>query len=171
MYNGHVFSGTHTITITETSTGVSLDHAWSNFTNGVVSVSGNATVTWDAVNPSRHVTSDLEWTRTWDGRTGRGTADVTQTPLTGGVLVGFEENGTRTWDGNGQSGHWSLAIDAVDMRWADPVPESGSYVLTTPTLKTATLAFTRIDDTTIEVSLASGKATYKFDVTEGGKSF
>jgi len=167
-YNGHVFSGTQTITIIPTSTGVEVDHAWSNFSNGVVSVSGDAQVTWDAKNPSRHVTHSLDWTRVWDGRQGHGTADVTQTPLTGGVLVGFEENGTRSWSGT--SGFWSLDVDAVQVRWADPVPQSGSYVLTTPSLKTATLAFTRLTDTTIQVSLTSGKSSFEFNVTETGQS-
>jgi len=167
-YAGHVFSGKQTITITTTSTSVEVDHTWTNFTNGIVSVTGDAQVTWDAAHPSRHVAHDLTWTRVWDGRQGHGTADVTQTPLTGGVLVGFEENGTRTWSGT--SGLWTLDIDAVQVRWADPVPQSGSYVLTTPSLKTATLSFTRLTDTTIQVSLTSGKSSFDFNVTETGQS-
>ncbi len=167
-YNGHVFSGTQTITITTTKTTVEVDHTWANFSDGIVSVTGDAQVTWDAQNPSRHVAHDLTWTRVWDGRQGQGTADVTQTPLTGGVLVGFEESGTRTW--TGASGTWSLAIDSVQVRWADAVPQSGSYVLTTPSLKTATLAFTRLTDATIQVALTSGKSSFQFDVTETGQS-
>jgi len=167
-YNGHVFSGKQTITITTTQTSVEVDHTWTDFTNGIVSVTGDAQVTWDAAHPSRHVTHDLTWTRIWDGRQGHGTADVTQTPLTGGVLVGFEENGTRTWSGT--SGLWTLDIDSVEVRWADPVPQAGSYVLTAPSLKTATLSFTRLTDTTIEVSLTSGKSSFDFKVTETGQS-
>jgi hypothetical protein len=167
-YNGHVFNGKQTISITTTSSGVEVDHTWTKFTNGIVSVTGDAQVTWNLQDPSRHVTHDLTWTRVWDGRTGQGTADVTQTPLTGGVLVGFEENGTRTWTGS--SGFWSLDINQVQVRWADPVPQSGDYVLTTPSLKTATLSFTRLTDTTIEVALSSGKSSFHFDVTETGQS-
>lgn len=165
---GHTFSGTQTITILPTSTGVEVDHTWKSFTNGVVSVDGTATVTWDSVHPARHVTHDLSWTRIWDGRTGHGTADLTQTPLSGGVVVGFEENGTRTW--TGQSGTWELSIQAVQVRWADPVPQSGSYMLTTPDDKTAILAFSRVDGTTIAVSLTSGTSSFSFDVTETGQS-
>lgn len=168
VYAGHTFSGQETISITPSGAGVEVDHTWTNFTNGVVSVSGTAVVTWDAAHPSRHVTHDLTWTRVWDGRTGEGTADLTQTPLTGGVLVGFEENGTRTWDG--KSGHWSLAVDGVQVRWADPVPQSGSYTLTAPSLKTASLAFSRVNDTTIAVTLSSGKSSFSFTVTETGQS-
>jgi len=168
VYNGHTFSGEETITITPNSSGVEVDHSWTNFTNGVVSVTGTAQVTWNTVSPSRHVTHSLTWTRVWDGRTGTGTADLTQTPLTGGVVVGFEENGTRTWDG--ESGHWSLDVDDVQVRWADPVPQSGSYTLTAPSLKTATLAFSRVDDSTIQVDLTSGHSSFDFDVTETGQS-
>jgi len=168
VYDGHTFSGTHAITITPTTDGVEVDHTWTALSDGVVSVSGNAQVTWDAVNPSRHVVHDLSWTRVWDGRTGEGTADLTQTPLTGGVLVGFQESGTRTWDG--QSGHWLLDVNDVQVRWADPVPQSGTYTLTTPSQKTATLGFSRVNDSTIQVDLTSGKSDYKFDVTETGQS-
>lgn len=167
-WNGHNFGGTQTITIIPTGSGVEVDHTWASFTNGVVSVSGTATVTWDSVNPSRHVTHDLAWTRIWDGRTGEGTADVTQTPLSGGVTVGFEENGTRTW--TGQSGQWTLAIDGVEVRWADPVPQSGSYMLTTPSAKSAILAFSRLDDTEIQVVFTSGTSVFTFKVTETGQS-
>jgi hypothetical protein len=169
IYNGHTFSGEVALTIFVPGDGtVEVDHTWTNFTNGVVSVSGTAEVTWDAVHPSRHVTSDLNWTRVWDGRTGEGSADVTQTPLTGGVVVGFQEDGSRTW--TGQTGFWSLDINAVQVRWADPVPQSGSYVLTTPDLKTATLAFARANDTTIAVTMTSGKSSFTFDVTETGQA-
>jgi len=167
-YDGHTFSGSETISISPNGTGVEVDHTWTKFSDGVVTVSGTANVTWDAVNPSRHVVHSLDWTRVWDNRTGHGTADLTQTPLSGGVVVGFQESGTRTW--TGESGEWTLDVNDVQVRWADPVPQSGSYVLTTPDAKTATLSFSRVDASTIAVELTSGNSTFTFDVTETGQT-
>ena len=168
-YNGHTFSGTQTLTITKLGTSsVEVDHTWSSFSNGVVSVSGSAQVTWDFANPSRHVVHDLTWTRLWDGRQGHGTGDRLQTPLAGGIAVGFQEDGSRTWDGT--SGHWDLSIDAVQMRWADPVPQAGSYTLTLPNLKTVTMSFSRVDDNTIRVTVSTTKSSFGFNVTRTGQT-
>ncbi len=50
------------------------------------------------------------------------------------------------------------------MRWEDPVPQAGKYVLATPKNRSITLAFSRVDDATIEVELSSGDKSFKFDV-------
>ena len=93
--------------------------------------------------------------------------------LDGDLLVGLAVEGTREW--TSQRGDWELAIDGVEARWIDPVPQAGTYELTTPftgrngVLKTATLSFARIDDDTIRVTIASGDKSFAFDVTAEGQ--
>lgn len=163
FYRGHQFSGKSQVTVARADTGdVVVDHVWTDLSNGLVKVSGTAHVTWSAANVSRRVQHQLTWTRLSDGRTGKGSGDRTQTPLAGGIAVGIQVDGTRAWDG--QAGHWDLSIQGVQMRWADPVPQAGKYVLVTPKNKSATMSFTRIDDDTIQVVVTSGRATFKFNV-------
>ena len=148
-------TGTHEITISKNDTNdVVVDHVWTDLSNGVVKVSGHAEVTWSQSEVSRHVVHDLTWTRLSDGRTGEGKGDRTQRPLPdseGGLAAGFTETGTRSWDG--KRGHWSLEIDHLDMRWVDPLPESGSLTLDTPFDKTVSASFARTNATTIRVTL------------------
>ena len=74
-YRGHEFSGTHTIEVEKNDEGdVVVNHEWTSLSNGVLRVSGTATVTWDLQNPARHVVHQLTWTRIADGRTGEGSA-------------------------------------------------------------------------------------------------
>jgi len=58
---------------------------------------------------------------------------------------------SRSWDG--KRGHWSLEIDHLDMRWVDPLPESGSLTLDTPFDKTVSASFARTNATNIRVTL------------------
>ena len=74
--------------------------------------------------------------------------------------------GTRSW--TGKRGTWDLDINGVEMRWIDPVPQAGSYELTTPADKTLTLSFDRVDVDTIEVTVANGRGSFAFDVTSVG---
>lgn len=166
-YKGQTYSGMHTVTVSKDDAGeVVVEHTWDNLKNQRVSVSGTATVTWNLKDPSRHVVHDLTWTRLKDGRTGEGTGDVVQKPLADGLAEGIVVNGDRQW--NGQKGEWELGINNVEMRWADPIPQAGSYELTNPNGKTATLSFTRVDADTIEADLVTGKKTYKFIVNKDG---
>ena len=109
---------------------------------------------------------DLTWTRLSDGRTGHGSGDRTQRPLDGGLVEGFEVDGSRTWEG--KRGRWDLDIDHVEMRWADPVPQAGSLVLQTPFDKTVTLEFERIDANTIGVSASAGNRSIELKVGKLG---
>ncbi|MFO0587121.1 MAG: hypothetical protein U0441_06275 [Polyangiaceae bacterium] len=166
-YKGQTYTGTHTVTISKDDAGeVVVEHTWDKLQNQRVSVSGTATVTWNLQDPSRHVVHDLTWTRLLDGRTGEGTGDVVQKPLAAGLKEGISVDGERQW--SGQKGDWDLAINNVEMRWADPIPQAGSYELTNPAGKTATLTFTRVDADTIEADLVTGKKTYKFLVSKDG---
>ncbi len=164
-YKGHHFSGETTVTVAKNDAGdVIVDHTWNNLSNGLVKVNGTAHVTWSTANKSRRVEHELTWTRVSDGRTGKGTGDRTQTLLTGGLAEGIQIDGTRSWEG--QSGKWDLSIKTVQVRWADPVPQSGSYVLHTPKDKTLTMGFSRVDEDTIKVTVTSGTKSFSFNVNK-----
>lgn len=166
-FHGQTFSGSHTITVTSNEPGsVQVDHVWTDFSNGAVKVSGSATVTWNTQNLTRHVVHTLNWTRLADGRTGQGTGDRLQQALPEGIAIGFQVDGSRTW--TTESGQWNLDIDAVQMRWQDPVPQAGRYTLQTPFGKDVTLTFTRLDENTIRVTIAGPRRSFQFDVTRTG---
>lgn len=163
VYHGHTFSGTHTIHVAKNDQDqVLVDHTWADLSNGVVTVNGTAHVTWDFSEKYRDVQYDGTWTRLSDGRTGHGSGDVRQTPLSGGLAEGIQIDGSRTWQG--ASGKWDLSIQGVQARWEDPVPQAGKYILATPKNRSIELSFKRLDETTIECTLSSGNKSFKFDV-------
>lgn len=166
-YNGHTYSGTHSVTLSKNEEGgVLVQHTWDGISNGVVSVTGNADVTWSLQDKSRHVVHELTWTRLSDGRQGTGSGDRVQAALDGGILEGIRIDGTRTWEG--ESGRWETAINNVEMRWVDPVPQTGSYTLSTPFDKSMSMSFERVDEDTIKVTLSSGKRSFSFNVNKAG---
>jgi hypothetical protein len=57
----------------------------------------------------------------------------------------------------------------VDWRWRDPVPEAGSYTLTTPNDKQLVLSFERLDEDTILVSVDGARRDFEFRVTTQGE--
>jgi len=164
-YEGHTYSGTHAMTVSANQESqVIVEHAWTDLSNGKVTVTGDATVTWTLQDQlSRHVVHELTWTRISDGLTGTGTGDRMQTGLNGDVTQGLTIDGDRSWQGD--AGTWALAIDDVQLRWIDPVPQSGLYTLTTPQNKEMSLGFERLDEDTITVTVASGDKSFSFDVT------
>lgn len=123
-------------------------------------------MTWDAGDKTRHVVHDLTWTRLADRRTGRGTGDRTQRPLAGGVAEGIQVDGSRSW--RGQAGRWDLAIEGVQMRWQDPVPQAGSYRLASPKGRSLQLSFRRVDADSIEVTLKSDDKEFELVVNSLG---
>lgn len=162
-YRGQTYHGTHTIAVMRNEmSDVVVNHTWTAFQNDQVSVTGSATVTWSFANRTRHVVHELTWTRLSDGRMGTGRGDRTQQPLTGGLIEGFSVDGTRSWDG--ASGHWALDIDSVEMRWIDPVPQSGTYTLDTPYGAAISMSFLRVSPTGIQVTIDNGRRTYQFTV-------
>jgi len=166
-YNGHTFTGESSISIkANAAAGVIVDHTWTNLSNGTISVTGTAHVTWSLADKTRRVEHTLSWKRS-DNKIGTGTGDRTQSPLPGGVVEGIKVEGERSWKGSaGQQ--WDLAIQGVEMRWADPVPQAGKYVLATPKNKSLTLSFTRVDADTIRVSITNGSKTFNFNVNKTG---
>jgi hypothetical protein len=166
-YRGHTFSGTHEISVERNEdASVEVHHEWSAFSNGVVSLDGSADVTWNFADKTRRVRHESHWKHLASGRTGTGTGDRVQSVLAGGLAEGIQVDGQRAWDG--ERGHWDLAIDGVQMRWTDPVPQSGSYTLTTPFQKSVSMSFERVDDATIRVTVAGPKREFSFTVSKLG---
>lgn len=167
VYRGHEFSGEHVISVESNEEhDVIVHHEWHELSNGRVSVTGEATVTWSLEDKSRHVVHELHWTRLSDGRTGTGSGNRTQTALEGGISEGIEVDGSRAWET--QRGRWDLTIDHVQMRWQDPVPQAGAYVLETPFDKTVRLAFERIDEDSIAVTASSGDRNISLKINKLG---
>jgi hypothetical protein len=167
IYRGHQFSGSHSITVTRNDGGqVIVDHEWTDFSNGVVEVDGTAHVTWDFDAESRRVEHEMNWTHLASGRTGQGSGDRTQTLLAGGLAEGIRIDGSRSW--KGQRGQWDLGIDGVEWRWADPVPQAGTYSLSTPFDKTVSMSFSRVDADTIQVTVSGPKKSFSFTVSKLG---
>lgn len=168
VYRGQTYKGTHSIEVVKTAPGeIEVHHAWIGMSNQRVQVDGTATVTWSASAKSRRVQHALTWTRLSDGRTGKGSGDRTQIPLSGGVVEGIQVDGARSW--TGERGTWDLAIRGVEIRWVDPVPQAGSYTLLAPSKRSMTLAFTRVDADTIRVTVSSGARAFNFNVNSVGE--
>ena len=56
---------------------------------------------------------------------------------------------------------------SVEMRWADPVPQAGSYTLETPAGKTLSLGFSRVDADTISVTVTGPRGrSFSFNVNK-----
>jgi len=168
-YKGMTYSGTSSVTITKTDPStLEVDHTFTNLSNGKVSVSGTAQVTWSADEHSRHVVHQLTWTRLSDNRTGTGSGDRTQALLDPslGIAGGISINGNRHW--SGRSGEWDLAITGVEVRLQDPVPQAGTYSLTTPANKSISLSFDRQSTDVIRVTLSGPKSSFSFNVRETG---
>jgi hypothetical protein len=166
-YNGNTFRGTHTISVdTNEDTDVLVHHEWADLSNGHVSVTGFADVTWSLDDKTRHVVHELTWTRLSDGRQGVGSGDRLQAALGGDITQGFTVDGYRQWQGN--AGTWDLDINEIEWQWTDPVPQSGSYVLETPKGKTLSLAFERVDFDTIKVTVSGPRRSFDFLVNKAG---
>jgi hypothetical protein len=162
-YRGQTYSGTHAITVMRNQQDEAVvEHSWVDFQNETIQVNGNATVTWDFDEGTRRVVHETEWTRLSDGRMAKGSGDRTQKALEDGLATGFSVRGMRGWDG--ESGQWDLSIEDVEMRWIDPVPQSGRYVLDTPFGKSVQVTFERQSDTRIHVVVESGTKSFDFDV-------
>lgn len=168
-YNGHTYAGVARLTIERNDEDeVVVTHEWIGLTSGLVTLDGVAEVTWSAPGGTRQVVHDVSWTS--GGRDLHATGDRTQRLLdpASGILGGIRVDGVRDWASS--SGDWHLDIDAVEMRGQDPVPQAGTYALTLPSGKVATLSFERIDDDTIRVTVTGGWRDWVFDVSSDGTS-
>ncbi|MCB9730123.1 MAG: hypothetical protein H6744_12525 [Deltaproteobacteria bacterium] len=160
-FQGRTYAGTVTWTVeSATPDAIVVRHEWTGFRNERAQVDGAATVTWDLGATTRQVVYEADWIV--DGRSFSGDGDVTQSLLDpgAGIAGGIVIDGRRGW--TSETGRWDLAIDSVGVRWEDPVPESGRYLLTTPQDKTLSLSFRRSDANTIEATARSGGRTFTF---------
>lgn len=163
VYRGQVFSGRHTVSIARNDAdSVLVDHIWEELSNEKVVLNGTASVEWDFESRTRHVQHNAQWTRLSDGRSGEGSGDRVQSLLDGGVFEGFAVDGSRAW--SGPRGNWRLDIDSVEMRWVDPVPQSGTYTLDAPFDKDLSVSFQRSSGSAIEVTIAGPRRSFDFSV-------
>jgi hypothetical protein len=167
LYHGRTITGQSKVSVAKNETDdVVVEHTWTGLSNGLVEVDGHATVTYTLDDPSRHVVHQVTITRLRDDWQLESEGDRTQRPLDGGLAEGFQVNGTRTW--SSPRGDWNLSIEDVEMRWVDPVPQAGTYTLTTPKNKELELGFERKDEDTITVTLSGPKRQFAFDVSKSG---
>ena len=168
-YNGHTFEGSHSVTITRIGErDVAVQHLWEGFSNGRVSVTGSAEVTWSATERTRRIVHETTWTRLIDGMMGVGDGERTQTAFGSREQRpwGIRVDGERSWEGD--AGRWALDIDGIEMLWMDAAPQAGSYVLQTPFGKSLTLSFERLDSSRIAVSANTGRRVFEFTVSSQG---
>jgi hypothetical protein len=167
VFNGKVYGGRSAVTLEAIDAeGAELTHAWTDFTDGVVTVTGAAAVSWDFADPERRVVDDLTWT----GRNGTVSASGERSQtlideeagLAGGIVV----DGRRDWTFEGET--WTLTIEGVQMRGIDPIPQAGVYRLSSPDGHELTLSFGRLDAATIRATLRAGAQEWRFDVTATG---
>ncbi len=163
-YNGHVWSGKASVTVQKNdATTVQVDHAWDKLSNGVITIDGTANVTWDSAVGTRRIVHSA--TVTEGARTATGTGDRTQKLIdaTKGWAGGIQIDGKRAW--TTAKGKWDLAIEGIQVRGVDPVPQAGTYRLTTPSSKVLSMAFARLSPTQIQVTVVNGGNVHKVNVT------
>lgn len=165
-YRGNRFSGQHIVKVEKNEDEIVVDHEWKELSNGTVKVSGTAHVSWNFDDKTRTVEHALTWTRISDGRTGHGTGERTQRALATGLQDGIQIDGNRSW--TGPKGKWDLAIEGIQARWADPVPQAGTYRLASPKGRSLELSFKRFDSDTIEVKLKNDTREFTFNVNSLG---
>lgn len=167
-WNDHSWAGVATISITRAEAGqAEVAHTWIGLTNGEHTLDGDATVTWDRVAGSRNVVHDIDWTDE-DGQVVHATGDRTMTLIDPelGLEGGIEINGQRDWTND--RGLYDLQIDGIEARGIDPVPQAGTYTLTLPSGRVATLSFARVDEDTIAVTLSGGRRERVWHITSEG---
>lgn len=169
-WRGRTWSGALSISLVsvDPAGAVVLEHEWIELSDGIYTLDGAATVTWDGrAGPTER---QVEYAADWTSEAGVLSADgaLTHAPLDGETFeTGFVADGERDWiDEEGRA--WALRIEGVEARWLDPVPQAGEYRMTHPTGKEATLRFTRVDEDTIRLTLSGGAADRVFDVSRLG---
>ena len=165
VYRGRTYAGVVTVSFAEEDGKWVVTHTYEGVTGGRTTLDGTATVTWDG--NERHIVTDLDFV------TDRGEVNVngdrvqTFSACEGAAAVCVTVEGSRDW--TGPRGTWETDIIGVQARSIDPVPEAGKYVITTPDEKIVELAFERIDEDTIEVSVEGGRRPFVFHVTASGE--
>jgi hypothetical protein len=169
-WQGKTWTGTRTIKVVDFSADEAhLQHGWAEVSNGSVTVSGTADVTWTPSEDSvveRRVEHELTWSKVGvEGeRVGTGSRVQTLIDPSQGIAGGIEINGNRSW--TSPKGLWDMSIEKAQLRPQDPLPQSGVYEIVNPKEKTLRLEFSRVDDNTINVEVTAGKISFDFDVSK-----
>ena len=169
-FEGHEYSGKVRIVIDRAGDEVTVNHTYTDLSNGTYTLSGTKDVTWSegaaAGTVERRIVSDVGW----DGPRGRvdhqSERVMTFLDWLGGPTQRIQIDGDHTWQRSADD--WRLDVNQVEFRLIDPVPQDGSYVLTTPEGKTATLTFDRVDEDTIAVTVEGLRRDRVFHVTTAG---
>ncbi len=163
-YNGHTFAGVITVAVSAVDGATVVDHTFTGLTNGQITLDGTKQVTWTT--DTRRVVTDYEIDR--DGTVVTTTSDRTMILLVPaeGLRSGIQIDGERAW--NTATGAWDLDIAGVEVRWTDPVPQAGTYTLTTPKDQTIAMTFARLDDTKIAITVTAGARKRVFHVSSTG---
>jgi len=169
-HRGRTYAGALSVTVVSVDLAgqVVLEHEWFDVHDGELSLTGNAQVTWDAVDGplTRQVTYDGAWTSA--AGVLDATGEVLQKPYEGDTFeLGFAADGHRDWTAE-DGRDWSMTAEGVAARWMDPVPETGRYTVYNPDGKEAVLSFERQDEDTIRVTLSGGWSDRVLDVTRTG---
>lgn len=166
-YNGQNYAGQLAITVKKSGDAeAQVSYQATNFTNGVVTANGTITVTWSASKKTRQVVHQV--TFSYKGQTLIANADRTMSfvDANAGFSGGVKVDGSASWSVG--SATWKLSIVGVEVRAVDAVPQSGTYTLTAPSGKSLSLSFSRLDTTTIRVTVTTGKLTFSFNVSQLG---
>ncbi len=167
LWNGQSWSGIATMELVAGADDTwTVQHAWEGLTHGQEVLEGAAEVTWAPADATRTVAHDLTWTNGTEEVVSTG--DHVQAVLdpSAGWTAGLRIDGTRTWTHEGRD--WELRASAIEVRAAAPVPQAGSWALTLPNGKVATLTFERQDADTIRVTLDGGVDPYVVEVSSFG---
>jgi hypothetical protein len=157
VYQGRTYAGVNTMTVAAAAPGaLEVDHTWTAFTNGEVTLDGDAVVTWDGLDASRAVVTDHAFTLATepDVRIDVHGEHVTR-PLEGDVPwweSGFTLDGTRTWSSTGSD--WFLTMIGLELRMIDPCPQAGEVEVTAPSGRSLRITYDRVDDDTLSATLS-----------------
>lgn len=163
-YRGRQYAGGLVVGLEAAGGGIAITHTYTNFSNGVVTIDGEADVAWNG--GARAITAQYEL----DGTTRDLSVTENRTSLyrneSMGPAGGIEIEGERSWTGS--LGSWEMQIENVEVRPVDPVPYAGRYSLVTPRDLPASMDFSRVDDTTIEMVFTGPKNQYTYRIDADG---
>ena len=165
LYRGRTYAGVVSVDFERRADVFFVNHSYTGFTNGVVTLDGTADVTWTG--GTRTISTDLSF------ESGGDTLDVqAERTQVFSVCPGVEAicvsiDGQRQWQN--AAGDWDMSIDGVELRSIDPVPESGTYSVTTPKGEDVSMTFERVDQDTIAVVVSGGRHEFAFHVTAAGQ--
>lgn len=170
-YRGHTWAGLDTITILGVVEGnLRVEHEFTQFTNGNVTLDGTATVTWSSSEDTRHVVTDYTLANfvtdtivevRGDHTTGRLDPDR---PIR---ESGFTLDGSKEW--TGENGLWMTELNDIEWRIDDPAPQAGAARVTSAGGKTLTIRYDRIDGNTTSARVTGPNGNeFLFRITADG---